>query len=609
MIMATLVGQEELSNTPKRTQTFQATHDGAGNSLPLYLRSFLSFSYGGKAIEEFSLIVTYEERIEKGLYSEFEDSTSDYTTVDGQYYWGTRMEPLELEFTLSTDYMDQKTMEDFKAWFRPGVERELILAEHPNRYIMARVSEPPEMDMTPFGEEVEVEINEKKYKTMTTVYRGDITLNFIMDYPYWTGILNYMPYLITMNEETNNGQASILLKQLKSAESINTLSSKDALKICLEDNIPHDLALYSNENFVLGNKDLYTEIILSHVPGTKFDPPPETYESESDLYKETTSNAPKKSWPKTGQTYIQYVPASSSGDGPDIAVTDYSDLEEQNGEPYSPIVTNYNVNSVPMDLLKGQKRFLFYSGTAPSRPIISFNFKIEFDSKGWYITNPINSIASEMSTALPTQDESAAAPTKSYIQVGSTKFEFTTPGILTAYNKAIQIVDEIKSEASVYDLKKEFREKVKDKYMRAWCIYSLSKPTSLPEADNVTDDMRTNIKTRLKGFFVPKLKVTTTENDEQEVQNVTTNEYYAFFTFDSKTGISTGEFNVQVVKNQESKAEIITENVGDMVLSNYLIINERNVLENGIIKTKNCTPITTNENLSNFSIVYDNMYY
>jgi len=46
-----------------------------------------------------------------------------------------------------------------------------------------------------------------------------------------------------------------------------------------------------------------------------------------------------------------------------------------------------------------------------------------------------------------------------------------------------------------------------------------------------------------------------------------------------------------------------------MVLSNYLIINERNVLENGIIKTKNCTPITTNENLSNFSIVYDNMYY
>jgi len=83
MIMATLVGQEELSNTPKRTQTFQATHDGAGKSLPLYLRSFLSFSYGGKAIEEFSLIVTYDERIEKGIYSEFEDATSDYTTVDG----------------------------------------------------------------------------------------------------------------------------------------------------------------------------------------------------------------------------------------------------------------------------------------------------------------------------------------------------------------------------------------------------------------------------------------------------------------------------------------------------------------------------------------------
>lgn len=571
MIMATLVGQEELSNTPKRTQTFQATHDGAGNSLPLYLRSFLSFSYGGKAIEEFSLIVTYDERIEKGIYSEFEDATSDYTTVDGQYYWGTRMEPLELEFTLSTDYMDQKTMEDFKAWFRPGVERALILSEHPNRYIMARVSEPPEMDMTPFGEEVDVEINGKIYKTMTTIYRGDITLNFVMDYPYWTGILNYMPYLITGNNETNNEQTSTLLEQLKSAESINTLSSKDALKICLEDNIPHGLGLYSKDSaFILGNKDLYTgKITLSRVPGVVKAGVSEENATDED-YIRTDANDPVATWPRVKSSYIQYVPTDGT------AITDISSTpNESDSNPTAPFVVNYNVNSIPMNLSQGETKYLFYSGTAPSKPFISFKLQFTFDDNG-YINHPVNSVASSPETE------------RSYIKVGKNKFEFTTPGLLTAYNKAIQIVDEIKEEASIFDLKKEFREKIRDKYVRAWAIYSLSK-IDAASADNASKK-KTDIKNKIKELF--------------------TDEYSAEFKFDSKTGTAIGIFNINTIDEEKHPtSEKITENVGDMVLSNYLIINERNILENGIITTEKCTPITTNENLSEFSIVYDNMYY
>lgn len=570
MIMAILEGQEELSNTPKRTQTYQATHDGAGNSLPLYLRSFLSFSYGGRAIEEFSLIVTYDERIEKGIYSEFEDATSDYTTVDGQYYWGTRMEPLELEFTLSTDYMDQKTMEDFKAWFRPGVERALILAEHPNRYIMARVSEPPEMDMTPFGEEVDVEINGKTYKTMTTIYRGDITLNFVMDYPYWTGILNYMPYLITGNNVTNDEQTSTLLEQLKSVESINTLFSKDALKICLEDNIPHSLGLYStNSAFILGNEDLYTgEIILSRVPGVLAEDVSEETATDQD-YIETTANKPQDTWPHASSSYIQYIPTDGT------AITDISSTpNESDTNPKEPFVVNYNVNSIPMNLSQGKTKYLFYSGTAPSKPFISFKLQFTFDDNG-YIDHPVNSVASNPETE------------RSYIKVGENKFEFTTPGLLTAYNKAIQIVDEIKEEASIFDLKKEFREKIRDKYVRAWAIYQLSQ-IDATSADNASEK-KTAIKNGIKQLFT---------------------KYSAEFEFDSKTGTAIGIFDINTFdedKNPASKK--ITENVGDMVLSNYLIINERNILENGIITTEKCTPITTNENLSDFSIVYDNMYY
>jgi len=33
-----------------------ATHNGAGDRLPLMNRSFISFSYGGKPIEDFGLI-------------------------------------------------------------------------------------------------------------------------------------------------------------------------------------------------------------------------------------------------------------------------------------------------------------------------------------------------------------------------------------------------------------------------------------------------------------------------------------------------------------------------------------------------------------------------
>ena len=42
-------------NTTRYTQVYTATHDRAGNYLPYMNRSFISFSYGGKNIEDFDL--------------------------------------------------------------------------------------------------------------------------------------------------------------------------------------------------------------------------------------------------------------------------------------------------------------------------------------------------------------------------------------------------------------------------------------------------------------------------------------------------------------------------------------------------------------------------
>jgi len=53
-------------------------------------RSFISFTYGGKKIEDFSLIATISgDRMSRLGYASFEDVTTTYDNLDGQFYWAT----------------------------------------------------------------------------------------------------------------------------------------------------------------------------------------------------------------------------------------------------------------------------------------------------------------------------------------------------------------------------------------------------------------------------------------------------------------------------------------------------------------------------------------
>jgi len=71
-------------------------------------RSFISFSYGGKYIEDFNLIAYTEgDRMENNGYAEFEDLTTTYDTLPGQFYWGTYFHANTLSFTLATDGITQ----------------------------------------------------------------------------------------------------------------------------------------------------------------------------------------------------------------------------------------------------------------------------------------------------------------------------------------------------------------------------------------------------------------------------------------------------------------------------------------------------------------------
>jgi len=64
-------------------------------------RSFISFSYGGRQIEDFNLLAVVDgDRITRPGYSPFSDITSEYSVLDGQQYWGTHFDAKELTLLL-----------------------------------------------------------------------------------------------------------------------------------------------------------------------------------------------------------------------------------------------------------------------------------------------------------------------------------------------------------------------------------------------------------------------------------------------------------------------------------------------------------------------------
>ena len=248
-----IIGVETWNNNKTISQVYQATHDGAGNSLPYMSRSFISFTFGGKAIEDFGLIVVIDgDRMERDAYASFSDLTSNYDTLNGQLYWGSKIEPNKLDLRLATDEITERQLDDFREWFAPEKERELILSEHPNRAIKARVAAAPVFSLLPFEKQVDFKIDKFNYQTSTTVYRGEISISFIMDEPFWYTKLNYMPsYIDKITFKKAEGKSE------SNKNIVNTLEDKDMIKVMLEDGIPHQSIL--TEDMFLGGNMLVTQ--------------------------------------------------------------------------------------------------------------------------------------------------------------------------------------------------------------------------------------------------------------------------------------------------------------------------------------------------------------
>ncbi len=507
MAMNTLIGQEIPQTGPKRTQVWQATHYEGGNRLPLMNRSFISFNYDNHWCEDMGVIATIDgDMMSKSIYGNFNDVVSDLEGVDGQLYWSTHFTNNTLSFTLSTDAVTERQLDEIKRWLKPGKIAPLVLAENPNREILARISDnPPEYNMLPFEQKEKIKLGGYEYTTSTTVYRGSFSVTFIMDEPFWHAKKNILDMDKILYWNNANDNRSEIIKD------------KDALKIILEDGIPFGSVMLENENMLYGVPKKYKE--ASNDPGTL-----------------PIVGKAKVGLAKLGSWFHSYD----------------------------------NIENFKFLGGESQAQYFYYPGTAPSAPTLKFKLTPVFDLNG-YITMPNNSYSSLNNKGYNT------ITIEGY---NKKELHLTTPTVYTAYNQAIAIVKQaVEGQSNINNKIKidagELRQLLRDG-VNHWAVrsYAIATFDRIKSTAQEGEDWLSSLIGEMKGFFT---------DDSNELTS-------ASFVINCETGEALGTFKYRVynaASTKSNKFEITehTEQVGDMILSNNFIIEERNYFsEDGFIR-------------------------
>lgn len=573
----------------KYTQVYMATHKGEGakSRLPFMNRSFISFSFGDKYIEDFNLIATINgDRLERSGYSTFEDLTSEYEVLDGHFYWGTHYTNHELTFDLATDAITQNELDRFLHWFQPGKTRELILSEHPNRAIQARVGAAPELHLLPFEEPTIKKIGDQEYKTSTTLYKGEITLTFIMEEPYWYSKINIFGY---QNKDT--GVYHDVWIDANGKE-VSIFNDPDAIKIALEDNIP--IAGMIDASMLLGN-NTFADADTSKDAMTA-----DIEVDENIKYIELTDENNEKYYELdyegmggTQEAIDALIPPNSR-----IAITEFDGGEEIwiYGARLSGAVMSES--SGIEDFAENENQYFYYAGNAPSHPTIEFTLTPTFDENG-YINSPKNSYT-----------EGTPYNTITFESLTKKELQFTTPSVYTGYNQVIKILSDAPNTTAWVDIRKQIRNNVNHAAARAWA----NKVIDSFDSSTIGEDRQSALD-RMKWFLLD-------ENGDALPSR---------FIINSKTGRAIGEMKYRVPDDKETianeewatyKADSLTvheEDVGDMIRSNYLIIEDQNQPRDGKIIAWTDASEDTRLNshvvrhdvsggLKNVFIKYQNMY-
>ena len=601
--MAILTGNEAWSNMPKRTQVYQATHAETGTArLPFMYRSFISFTFGGKSIEDYNLLATISgDRLQRDGYAKFEDLTSKYEVLDGQLHWGTHYTDHEMDFDLATDGITEEQLQNFLQWFSAGRTRELILAEHPNRAIMARVAEPPALALLPFGEETIKKINGVSYKTKTTVYKGEITLRLVMDEPYWYAKINVFGHF-------DNGVYRSTWTDANGIER-SIFDDPDAIKVALEDNIP--IADMITTSMLLGG-DTFANVgddtgKIAYAP-----------------YYIKVNGVLRPSSTESG-------PPDENGDPPEIisVIAEYI-----NNTWVGARITGaaMNENGVIETFAANSEYHLYYAGTAPSYPTIWFNIiPIISTTAPYYIVSPCNNYSKR--EGLTTKNYN----TITIESLHQHKLQFTTPSVWTGYNQAQEIFYNMEVGEAWTNVRNQIRDYVNHQAPRAWANFLID--LEIQTSNVVNENSRNRVMERMCKFLNSKDTAGTifaVDGIERLM--------YTTFMINCKTGNVKGVFHYRTPPVTHSTwAENITDTInydlstiyyfedigntlqdveqtGDMIRSDLLYLEDRNYPnDNGEILAYNGNSEIGKGyshkishdvvyGISNVKIKYDNMY-
>lgn len=647
------------SNTEKHTQVYQATHTGNGNRMTMYNRSFISFNYGGKWIEDFNLIATSSNNgIQRTLTTPFEDLMTDHEVADGYFYWGTRYTKKQIDFNLATDGITQPQLEEFRNWFKPGMTRELILAEHPNRAIDARVAAAPVMNVVPFEEKVWIRRTDSSLSSegegrnllLDTINEKQSAKaangSAYTDYWYFSnygmkaikaGETCYVSFDWSLSEEATsyNGTSSPVIyaqlngtivanaqlsgRSLVLGENTSGSASFEFVPTTAQKNYADSFRLRVRLNNVQNNLQVIISNIKLEKKGsgtepTEWSPAPEDEKVQisTTLYKGTMSLsfiAAEPFWhSKVNILSLDGLRNTNAGlgvvtnyDGRTLADYSEADAKElykivyEDGVPTKDIQDTlpsgyectFGSNGIDDYFTDNTSNMrLYYCGTAPCKPIVEFTITPEI-SDGGAIIFPYN--------VLYQQEDSQTHkkyPTYNTIAVGDKKLRFSTPSLYTGYNQAIHICDQLNDNVTKEEIRLLFINGINEYYSRAYAIHCLD----AIDAVNFTESNITALKSSITGFL-------------KDGNNTLT----AKFTIDSERGTAIGLIDCNVFTSDGIVTLNVKENVGDMLRSNYLIIDEKNYpifssTETPKITTENTLPVTTDFDFSKLKFIYNYMY-
>ena len=594
-------------------QTRLLTHDGEGNILPHDKIQFINFKWGDKNIADFDLVAIFNnDRLEKDAYASFSDNTTKISGLDGQIYWSSNYDALRLNFTLATDGITSEKLEEFKSYFIPGVARDLILSEHSCRKISARIASAPSLSILPFQSEKKV----KGYKIKTNLYKGEISLSFVADFPFWKGKKLTGVSLAEMSESERQG----VIEDKRPVEDFFNLEDNNLLPYALGEkgeNIFNEIGY--KQNTYLSDDGILTEktgwSVTGFIPikdgdifvfeNMEFLKPSKNEEENGNLnsnvliYNSSFEKISSHSFLKVLEINSPWEVSYNSTTGDIASLTFEADVTsipseikptiaycrfccsvlDENSVIRKRIVSNTNDNIYFLDnnnyfngstiientegcsLIGYQNKYFLYNcGTHYAYPIISFITNIEKDANG-LIIHPATSYKKTGST----------------LQIGSQFLSYKLPNLLEEYNHALDICSKYTNIniGSLIDFKKEIKNSLKHPTIRD---YILNKISSLSE-ENLDID---NIKKSVQDFLPENASIK-----------------YKFDSFNK-----TAEFNLVI-----SDGTSITEKAEDSIYNDYLIIKDRTIFSNNFkIEENDLLPLITSHNLTNFKIEYQYLY-